>query len=44
MYFSFKGGVPKIKDKYDTFVVKRNGPVVHVELSRPDDFNSTDLA
>lgn len=43
MSFSFKGPQVTIKEKYDTFHIHRKGHIIHMELCRPDEFNSTDL-
>lgn len=43
MSFTFKGPQVTIKDKYDTFSINRKGHIIHLELCRPEEFNSTDL-
>jgi enoyl-CoA hydratase/carnithine racemase len=43
--YTFKGGLPQIKDNYATFKVSLRGDhILHVDLCRPKEFNSTDLA
>lgn len=43
--YTFKGGIISLKKQYDTFkITKKPNGVVHVDLCRPNAFNSTDLA
>ena len=43
MSYWFKGELPKLKEKYETFDLKRIGHLVHIEFCRPEEFNSTNL-
>ena len=44
MTYSFKGEYPRIKDSYETFKITRKGHIIHLDLCRPEELNSTDLS
>lgn len=42
-FYTFKNKESLPKEKYDTFTVTRKGHIIHLELCRPQEFNSTDF-
>ena len=42
-FYTFKNKESLPKEKYDTFTVTRKGHIIHLELCRPQEFNSADF-